>query len=139
MPGRFFFTLAPFRNEVVHSNSFSVSGDTLTLSSSRSGASLTLSGKQMDCLVRFARILARSLIGEISVDAYKLRVIHSYLDALAPLHGLDDLQSTDASIRPRGTRRHLRKGLLFRRTLKQVRDVAIPYISMIRKSSSTSK
>lgn len=117
-----FFALAPFRNEVVHSNSFSVSGDTLTLSSSRSGASLTLSGNQMDCLARFVRILARSLIGEISVDAYKHRVIHSYLDALAPLHGL----ATFNQQMPRIVHVELvapKKGPAFPADLKQVRDV----------------
>lgn len=117
-----FFTLVPFRNEVVHSNSFSVSGDTLTLSSSRSGASLTLSGKQMDCLVRFVRILARSLIGEISVDAYKQRVIRSYLDVLAPVHGLRTFNQQ----LPRFVPVELtapKKGPAFPADLRQVRDV----------------
>lgn len=117
-----FLTLAPFRNEVVHSNSFSVSRDTLTLSSSRSGANLTLSGKQMDCLVRFVRILARSLIGEVSVDAYKHKLIRSYLDVLAPVHGLGTFNQQ----MPRFARVEFtvpRKGPAFPADLKQVRDV----------------
>ena len=117
-----FFTLVPFRNEVVHSNSFSVSRDTLTLSSSRSGANLTLFGNQMDCLVRFVRILARSLIGEISVDAYKHRVIRSYLDVLAPVHGL----TTFNQQMPRFVPVELtapKKGPAFPANLKQVRDL----------------
>lgn len=117
-----FLTLAPFRNEVVHSNSFSVSRDTLTLSSSRSGANLTLSGKQMDCLVRFVRILARSLIGEVSVDAYKHRLIRSYLDVLAPVHGL----ATFNQQVPRFVHVELtvpRKGPAFPANLKQVREL----------------
>ena len=116
-----FFTLAPFRNEIVHSNSFSVSGDELTLSSSRKGITLTLRGDQVDSIVRFVRILARALIGEITVDEYRHRVIRHYLDLLAPVHGL----ATFNQQMPRFARVELtvpRKGPAFPADLKQVRE-----------------
>ena len=117
-----FRKLVPFRNEIIHSNSFSVSGDQLTLSSSRKGATLTLSGNQVDCLVRFVRILARALIGETSVDEYKHSVIRHYLDLLAPVHGLKTFNQR----MPRFVHVELtapRKGPAFPADLKQVRDV----------------
>ena len=86
-----FCRLLPYRNEVVHNNAFSVSKseDTLTLSSSRQGTSLTLNSKQVACLVRFVRLLVRALSGELVIDDYRTRMIHHYLDALAPAHGLE--------------------------------------------------
>ena len=95
---------------------------TLTLSSSRSGATLTLSGNQVDCLVRFVRILARALIGEVSVDEYKHSVIRHYLDILAPVHGL----ATFNQQMPRFVPVELtapRKGPAFPANLKQVREL----------------
>ncbi|MDE3000748.1 MAG: hypothetical protein OXU79_16870 [Gemmatimonadota bacterium] len=117
-----FCKLVPYRNEVIHSNSFSVSGDELTLSSSRKGTTLTLSGDQVDGLARFVRILARALIGEISVDEYKHRVIRHYLDLLAPVHGLAKFNQQ----MPRFVPVELtatRIGPAFPANLKQVRDL----------------
>ncbi|MDE2889085.1 MAG: hypothetical protein OXR72_12820 [Gemmatimonadota bacterium] len=117
-----FCKLVPYRNEVLHSNSFSVSGDELTLSSSRKGTTLTFSGDQVDGLARFVRILARALIGEISVDEYKHRVIRRYLDVLAPVHGLKTFnQQMSRFVRVELTAP--RKGPAFPANLKQVRDL----------------
>lgn len=117
-----FCNLVPYRNEVLHNNSFSVSEDELTLSSSRKGTTLTLRGVQVDGLVRFVRVLARALIGEISVDEYKHRVIRRYLDLLAPLHGLKTFNQQ----MPQFVRVELtapRKGPAFPANLKLVRDL----------------
>lgn len=117
-----FYKLVPYRNEVVHSNSFSVSGDKLTLSSSKKGATLTLSGFQVSGLVCFVRVLARALIGEISVDNYRHRVIRHYLDLLAPVHGLKTFNQQ----MPKFVRVELtapRKGPAFPANLKQVREL----------------
>ena len=117
-----FCELLQYRHEVVHRNSFSVSGDAMTLSSSTTGATLTLSGNQVDGLVRFVRILARALIGEIVVDDYKDRMIRHYLDVLAPVHGLEAFNQQ----MPRFVHVELnapRRGAGFRADLKQVRDL----------------
>lgn len=83
-----FCQLLPYRNEVVHGDRFSISGDILTLSSSRTGTSLTLSSEQIGGLVRFVRALVRVLTKEIVVDSYTNKLLQYYLDILAPVHGL---------------------------------------------------
>ena len=83
-----FCQLLRYRNEVVHENRFCVSEGTLTLSSSMQGTSLTLSGKQVDCLGRFVRVVARALTGKTVIDDYKDKMLRHYLDILAPAHGL---------------------------------------------------
>ena len=116
-----FCRLLPYRNEVVHNNAFSVSEDTLTLSSSRQGTSLTLNSKQIACLVRFVRLLVRALSGEITVDDYKTRMVRHYLDALAPVHGLETFdQQVPLFVHVRLT--VPRQGAGFPADLKQVRD-----------------
>lgn len=81
-----FCQLLPYRNAVVHENSFSVSEGTLTLSSAKKGTSLTLSREQVDCLGRFACVVVRALTGEIVIDNYKDKMLRHYLDILAPVH-----------------------------------------------------
>ncbi len=81
-----FCQLLPYRNEVVHGDCFAASGDTLTLSSSRTRTILTLSSKQVECLVRFVRVLVRALVGEVVVGDYKNKILHYYLDILASVH-----------------------------------------------------
>ncbi len=116
-----FCQLLPYRNEVVHKNGFSVSEGTLTLSSSRQGTSLTLSGEQVACLVRFVRLLVRALLGDIVVDDYKVKMIRQYLDALAPAHGLATFdQQTLLFVHVRLT--VPRQGAGFPADLKQVRN-----------------
>ena len=83
-----FCQLLPYRNEVVHGDRFSISGDILTLSSSRTGTTLTLSSEQIGGLVRFVRALVRVLTKEIVVDSYTNKLLQYYLDILAPVHGL---------------------------------------------------
>lgn len=87
-PKALFCQLLPYRNEVIHKNSFSVSGDILTLSSSKKGTSLTLSSRQVNYLVRFVRALIRALANEIAIDAYTDKILRHYLDILAPIHKL---------------------------------------------------
>ena len=84
-----FCQLLPYRHEIVHKNSFSVSEDALTLSSSEQGTSLILSSKQIDYLVRFVRALVRALVGDITIDRNKDMLLRYYLDVLGPVHGLD--------------------------------------------------
>ena len=116
-----FCRLLPYRNEVVHNNAFSVSEGTLTLSSSKQGTSLTLSGEQVVCLVRFVRLLVRALLGDIVVDAYKVKMIRQYLDTLAPAHGLATFgQQTLLFVHVRLT--VPRQGAGFPADLKQVRN-----------------
>ena len=83
-----FCQLMPYRNEVVHRNSFCVSGDTLALSDSKAGTSLTLNGQQVNHLVRFALALVRALTKQIVVDRKTNKLLQYYLDVLAPIHGL---------------------------------------------------
>jgi len=83
-----FCQLLPYRNEVIHKNSFSVSGDILTLSSSRTGTTLNLNSEQVGCLVRFVCALVRALTKEIVVDSYTNKLLQYYLDILVPVHGL---------------------------------------------------
>ena len=82
-----FSQLRPYRNKVVHENSFSVCGSILTLSNSEDGTSLTLNSKQVVCLVRFVCGLIRALSGEMVVSDYKNKMLQHYLDILAPVHG----------------------------------------------------
>ena len=116
-----FCQLLPYRNEVIDKNGFSVSEDALTLSSSKQGTSLTLSGEQVACLARFVRLLVRALLGEIVLDDYKTRMVRHYLDTLAPAHGL----ATFDQQMPRFVHVRLtvsRQGAGFPADLKQVRD-----------------
>ena len=83
-----FSQLVPYRNEVVHKNRFAVSGDSLTLSNSRKGTTLTLSSKETNSLVRFARMLIHALGGKIVVDDCKYKMFCYDLNVLQPVHGL---------------------------------------------------
>ena len=83
-----FRQLIPYRNEVVHKNRFSVSGDTLTLSDSKAGTSLILNGQQVVHLVRFALALVRALTNKIVVDRKTDKLLRYSLDTLSPIHGL---------------------------------------------------
>ena len=83
-----FCQLLPYRNAVVHENSFSVSEDTLTLSSSRTKTSLTLSSTQVGCLTRLVYVTVRALTGKVVIDNYQDKMLRYYLDILAPVHGL---------------------------------------------------
>ena len=94
-----FCHLLPYRHEVVHKNSFSVSDDVLTLSSSEQSTSLTLSSKQIDYLVRFVHALVRALVGDITIDRNKDMLLRYYLDVLGPVHRLETFRSTIAAFR----------------------------------------
>ena len=83
-----FRQLLPYRNAIVHDNSFSVSKDTLTLSNSKNGISLTLNRVQIGCLVRFVIALVRGLTGVIVIDTYTDNLLRYHLDVLAMAHGL---------------------------------------------------
>ncbi len=114
--------LLPYRDEVVHRNSFCVSGDIMTLSNVRTGATLALTSNQIDCLVRFVRALVRALAGEIVVDDHKDRTIQYYLGILAPVIGSDSLmQRTPQFVHVELTAP--RQGPAFPADLKFVRDV----------------
>ena len=116
-----FCQLLPYRNEVIHNNRFSVSEDTLTLSSSRTGTTLTLSSEQVGCLVRFVRALVRALTKEIIVDSYTNKLLQYYLDILAPVHGLTTFNQQV----PRFVHVELeapRCGAAFSANLKKMRD-----------------
>lgn len=84
-----FSRLLPYRNEVVHRDRFYVSENTLTISDSETGNCLTLSSEQIECLVRFVRVLVRVLIGEVVVGDYKNKILRYYLDILASVHELE--------------------------------------------------
>ena len=122
-----FCQLLPYRHEVVHKNSFSVSEDSLTLSSSEQGTSLTLSSKQVDHLVRFVHALVRALVGDIVIDRNKDRLLRYYLDVLGPVHGLDTFnQQVPLFVHVKLTAP--RQGAAFPADLKQVRDkLALTY------------
>jgi len=83
-----FRQLLPYRNAIVHDNSFSVSRDTLTLAISKSGISLTLNRVQIGCLVRFVIALVRALAGVIVVDTCTDNLLRYNLDVLAMAHRL---------------------------------------------------
>ena len=84
-----FCQLLPYRNEVVHRDNFSVAGETLTISDSETGNCLILSSEQVECLVRFVRVLVLALVGEVVIGNYKNKILHYYLDILAPVHELE--------------------------------------------------
>ena len=116
-----FYQLLPYRHEVVHKNSFSVSENTLTLSSSDQGTSLTLSSKQVACLVRFVRLLVRALVGDIVIDRNKNKLLRCYLDVLGPVHGLEIFnQQVPLFVHVKLT--VPKQGIAFPADLKQVRD-----------------
>lgn len=116
-----FCQLLPYRHEVVHKNSFSVSEDTLTLSSSEQGTSLTLSSKQVDHLVHFVHALVRALVGDIVIDRNKDMLLRYYLDVLGSVHGLDTFnQQVPLFVHVKLTAP--RQGAAFPADLKQVRD-----------------
>ena len=116
-----FCQLVPYRNEVVHRNRFSVSGDTLTLSDSKAGTSLTLNGQQVDRLVRFALALVRVLTKQMVVDRKTDKLLKYYLDGLAPIHGLPTFNQQKPLLVP--VELTVPKcGASFPADLKQVRD-----------------
>ncbi|MYK41064.1 MAG: YgiT-type zinc finger protein [Gemmatimonadetes bacterium] len=116
-----FCQLLPYRHEIVHKNSFSVSEDTLTLSSSEQGTSLILSSKQIDYLVRFVRALVRALVGDITIDRNKDLLLRYYLDVLGSVHGLDTFnQQVPLFVHVKLTAP--KQGAAFPVDLKQVRD-----------------
>ena len=116
-----FCQLLPYRHEVVHKNSFYVSENILTLSSSEQGISLTLSSTQVACLVRFVRLLVRALLGDIIIDRNKDMLLRYYLDILGPVHGLDIFnQQVPLLVHVKLTAP--RQGAAFPVDLKQVRD-----------------
>ena len=122
-----FCHLLPYRHEVVHKNSFSVSDDVLTLSSSEQSTSLTLSSKQIDYLVRFVHALVRALVGDITIDRNKDMLLRYYLDVLGPVHRLETFnQQSPLFVHVKLT--VPRQGAAFPANLKQVRDkLALTY------------
>lgn len=122
-----FCNLLPYRHEVVHKNSFSVSEDALTLSSSEQGTSLTLSSKQVDHLVRFVHVLVRALVGDIIIDRNKDMLLRYYLNVLGSVHGLEKFnQQVPLFVHVKLTAP--KQGAAFPADLKQVRDkLALTY------------
>ena len=117
-----FCQLVPYRNEVIHKNSFAASEGTLTISSSKQGTILTLSSKQVNSLVRFVYILIRALLGRIIVDDHKENILRYDLDILEPVHGLNSFNQKVPSFV------HVvfnvpKQGTAFPADLKQVRDI----------------
>ena len=116
-----FCHLLPYRHEVVHKNSFSVSDDVLTLSSSEQGTSLTLSSKQVDHLVRFVHALVRALVGNVVIDRNMDMLFRYYLDVLGSVHGLETFnQQVPLFVHVKLTAP--KQGAAFPVDLKQVRD-----------------
>ncbi|MBM3301828.1 MAG: hypothetical protein FJY85_17990, partial [Deltaproteobacteria bacterium] len=116
-----FCQLLPYRNVIVHDNSFSVSNGTLTLSSPKDGTSLTLSRVQIGCLVRFVVALGRALAGIIVVDTHMDKLLRYHLDVLVAAHGLPAFkQQIPLLVRVELT--VLKRGDCFPANLKQVRD-----------------
>ena len=116
-----FCQLLPYRHEVVHKNSFSVSEDALTLSSSEQGTSLTLSSKQVDHLVRFVHALVRALVGDVVIDRNMDMLFRYHLDVLSSVHGLETFnQQVPLFVHVKLT--VPKQGAAFPVDLKQVRD-----------------
>ena len=116
-----FYQLLPYRNEVVHRDSFSVAGDTLTISDSETGSYLTVSSEQVECLVRFVRVLVRALVGEVVVGNYKNKTLHYFLDILASVHRLPTFnQKLPLFVHVKFT--SLKQGPSFPVDMKKVRD-----------------
>ena len=117
-----FCQLMPYRNAVIHKNSFSVSGDTLTLSDSKAGTSLTLSSKQVNHLVGFALALVRALTKQIVVDRKTDKLLQYYLDGLAPIHGLPTFNQRQVPLFVHAELTVPKRGASFPADLKRVRD-----------------
>ena len=117
-----FCQLMPYRNAVIHKNSFSVSGDTLTLSDSKAGTSLTLSSKQVNHLVCFALALVRALTKQIVVDRKTDKLLQYYLDGLAPIHGLPTFNQRQVPLFVHAELTVPKRGASFPADLKRVRD-----------------
>lgn len=117
-----FCQLMPYRNAVIHKNSFSVSGDTLTLSDSKAGTSLTLSSKQVNHLVCFALKLVRALTKQIVVDRKTDKLLQYYLDGLAPIHGLPTFNQRQVPLLVHVELTVPKRGASFPADLKRVRD-----------------
>jgi len=116
-----FQQLLPYRNAIVHDKGFSVSGDTLVLSSPKTGDSLTLSRAQIGYIVRFVIALVRSLAGVIEVDTYTDNLLRYYLDVLSEAHGLTTFdQRMPLLVNVELTAP--KQGDFFPANLKQVRD-----------------
>ena len=124
-----FCQLMPYRNEVVHRNRFSVSGDTLTLSDSKAGTSLTLNGQQVDRLVRFALALVRVLKKQMVVDRKTDKLLKYYLDGLAPIHGLPPFNQRQMPFLVHVELTVPKCGASFPADLKRVRDAVKRKIS----------
>lgn len=86
----FFSKLLPYRNEVIHSHSFSVTGDNITLVDRKTSSTLELDRMQMGYLVKLVVALAQCLTGKISFDGYLDRLLKYHFDKLAMIHRLQD-------------------------------------------------
>ncbi len=84
----FFTNLLPYRNEVIHSHSFSVTRDNISLVDKKTSGILELDRMQMGYLVKLVLALAQCLTGKISFDVYLDRLIKYHFDKLAMIHKL---------------------------------------------------
>jgi hypothetical protein len=84
----FLNNLLPYRNEVIHSHRFSVTGDKIVLTDNKTSAKLELDKKQMGYLVRLVVALAQCLTGKISFNVYLDRLIKYHFNELAIIHHL---------------------------------------------------
>jgi len=85
---RLYTLLLPYRNEIVHKHNVSVKGDTIIVTSSRTGTTLCLNGEKQAQLVRFVVSTAQCLTTRRAHDDFLEILLRYHLDQLAFIHRL---------------------------------------------------
>ena len=85
---QFYTSLLPYRNEIIHHHNVSVTGDTISITSSRAGTTLTLNGIQQTHLIKFVVSIAQCLTIQREYDSFLEILLRYHLDQLAFFHGL---------------------------------------------------
>jgi hypothetical protein len=85
--------LTPFRNEIIHKNSFSLKGSTLTVSAK--GKTLNLSDKQQGSYIRAICLIADALVSGAEIEVVKGYIIENDLHGVGAVHSISGLSAQE--------------------------------------------
>jgi len=85
--------LTPFRSKIIHKNSFSLTGDTLTVTSD--GKTLTLLDADQGSYIRAICLIADALVSSTQFDGAKAYIVENDLGRLSAVHKVSGLSSRE--------------------------------------------
>lgn len=83
--------LTPFRNKIIHKNSFTVADDTLTISAE--GRALSLSDKEQGSYIRATCLIADALINNKEIEGLSSYIVENDLHDLNKIHNVVGLKA----------------------------------------------